>query len=387
MWRNKQAQILMVVLLVIFCSGENIWSTSKRQRGHRGGIDWTKWKTNTKKTTIKLSELLSGGPGKDGIPPIYNPKFISQPKAAKWLKPNEPIISLVLNGKARAYPLEILTWHEIVDDSLGGVPVAVSFCPLCYSAMVYDRRIDSKVYTLGVSGMLRHSDMVMYDKQTESLWQQIDGKAIVGDMVGKQLKMLPAQIISFEQFCKAYPWGDVLSRDTGYKRPYGRNPYVGYDDINRTPFLFRTKPDGRLKPMQRVVAVIVGKLSKTYPYTITRKKSVINDTIGKTAIVIFHKGTTVSALNKAVISQSQEVGSTGVFQRRFGGRELRFVLKNGLFVDKQTNSQWDITGKAVAGKLKGKQLKAVQHGDYFAFAWLASRPDTVIYGSEPTKSK
>jgi hypothetical protein len=152
-------------------------------------------KTNTSKSTIDLKELQRGGPGKDGIPPIDKPVFIDQKSAQKWLRSNEPVISLAINDQSKAYPLQILMWHEIVNDTLAGVPVAVTFCPLCYSANVFDRKINGKSYSFGISGMLRHSDMVMYDHQTESLWQQISGEAIVGDMVGSQLKRIPAQII------------------------------------------------------------------------------------------------------------------------------------------------------------------------------------------------
>jgi len=182
---------------------------------------------------IELSELMSGGPGKDGIPAIASPRFVSPEEAGRWLKFQEPVISLVVGGAARAYPLQILLWHEIVNDRIGGVPVAVTFCPLCYSAVAFDRRIEGSEYSFGVSGMLRNSDMIMYDRETESLWQQLFGEAIVGDLTGARLMPLPAQIISFRQFSAAYPNGRVLSRDTGYDRPYGRNPYVGYDDINQ----------------------------------------------------------------------------------------------------------------------------------------------------------
>ncbi|MHC4640434.1 MAG: DUF3179 domain-containing protein [Planctomycetota bacterium] len=344
-----------------------------RQKNFKG------FKTNTTKRTIELNELMSGGPGKDGIPSIDNPKFIKPGKAAKWLKPVEPVISLVVHGKAKAYPLQILTWHEIVNDRIGGVPVAVSFCPLCYSANVFDRKIKAKVYTFGVSGMLRYSDLVMYDRQTESFWQQFTGRAIVGDMVGSSLKRIPAQIISFEQFRTIYKKGLVLSRDTGFHRKYGRNPYVGYDDIANKPHLYRGKEDPRLKPMAKLITVNINKISKAYPYSITRKKGVINDEVGGEKIVIFHDRGAASALDKAEIALSREDGSTGVFRRKLGGQLLTFSKKDETFVDDQTQSIWDITGRAIKGELKGSILSPVVHGDYFAFAWLVFKPETNIY--------
>jgi hypothetical protein len=270
-------------------------------------------------------------------------------------------------------------WHEIVNDKVAGVPVAVTFCPLCYSANVFDRRVRGRSYNLGVSGMLRHSDMVMYDRETESLWQQISGEAIVGDMVGSQLKRIPAQIISFEQFRSAYKRGLVLSRETGFQRNYGQNPYVGYDDISNRPFKYRGKKDGRLMPMEKVVTVSIGDSNKAYPYSITRRLNVINDKIDDVPLAVFHADGAVSALDKGRISSSRRVGSTGVFDRRVDGRLLSFRYSDGRFYDEQTASAWDITGRAVQGPLEGKKLTRLVHGDYFAFAWLVFKPETEIY--------
>ena len=270
-------------------------------------------------------------------------------------------------------------WHEIVNDTVASVPVAVTFCPLCYSANVFDRRVNRKVLSIGVSGMLRHSDMVMYDRQTESLWQQITGKAIVGDMTGSQLKRIPAQIISFEQFRTAHKQGLVLSRKTGYRRNYGQNPYAGYDDIYKTPFMFRGKKDHRLLPMEKVVTISIADSDKAYPYSVTQKLKVINDNVDDMPLVIFHSDGAVSALDKTRIAASRQVGSTGAFDRRVDDQTLDFHYNDGNFYDKQTQSLWDITGRAVNGSLKGKQLKQIVHGDYFAFAWLVFKPKTEIY--------
>jgi hypothetical protein len=337
------------------------------------------WSTNTAKRAVELRELEAGGPGKDGIPAINNPRFVKSPTAQRWLKPNEPVISLVVNGRAKAYPLQILIWHEIVNDRIGGVPVIVTFCPLCYSAIVFERTVQGTEYTFGTSGMLRNSNLIMYDRQTESLWQQVTGEAIVGDMVGATLKSLPAQIVSFEQFRSAYKDGLVLSRRTGFRRNYGRNPYVGYDDVSQRPFLFHGKVDDRLPPLEKVVAVVVGSENKAYPYAVTQEKRVINDDVGGKQVVIFHGGGAVSALDEPRIARSREVGSTGVFDRNIDGRLLSFHYDEGKFYDGETLSVWDITGRAVEGPLKGKELSPVAHGDYFAFVWLVFRPETKIY--------
>jgi len=246
------------------------------------------WATNTEKSLIDLSELKRGGPPKDGIPSIDDPAFVSQNEAAIWIENKEPVIAIEHDGEGRAYPLQILIWHEIVNDNIEGDPLLVTFCPLCYSALVFERTVDGEVLEFGVSGFLRHSDLVMFDRKTETLWQQFTGKAIVGDYVGKTLNQLPSQIISFGQFQENYPDGKVLSRDTGYDRNYGANPYTGYDDINNTPLFGAGNDDGRLPPMEKVIGVKLDDHQKAYPYSVSRKEQVINDKIGDTPLLIIH---------------------------------------------------------------------------------------------------
>lgn len=337
------------------------------------------WQTNFNKRTIDLSELISGGPPKDGIPAIFTPKFETKAEASDWLNDNEPVIALEIDGEAKAYPLSILIWHEIANDNIGGVPVVVSFCPLCYSAIVYSRRVNGTEPYFGVSGLLRHSDMIMYDNITESYWQQFSGEAIVGDMVGSTLELIPSQIISFQQFKEAYPNGIVLSKETGYKRDYGSNPYVGYDDIDQRPFLYSGDIDERLPPNEKVIAIMIGNVYRAYPYSITIEEHVIMDDVGDTHIVVFHGEGAVSALDDQIISDSKEVGSTGVFNRVIDGETLTFNYDDGYFYDYETGSKWNITGNAIAGTYRGKKLGRIKHGDYFAFAWFAFRPETEIY--------
>lgn len=345
---------------------------------HVGAQGLQGWRTDTSKRSIELSELMSGGIGKDGIPALVKPQFIAISAAPSWLKPQEPVIALVSDAQARAYPLQILMWHEIVNDRLNDVPVIVTFCPLCNSAMAFEASVKGRELTFGVTGMLRNSDMIMYDRETETLWQQLIGEAVVGDYVGTKLKQIPAQIISFAQFTAAYPNGTVLSRETGFRREYGRNPYVGYDNIAQRPFLFRGKVDERLAPMERVIAVTIGKTSKAYPYSKTSQQRVIHDEINKQPVVVFHASGAVSALDQADISASRTIGSTGVFAPVLDGKKLTFQYSAGVFVDEQTQSEWDITGRAIAGKLQGKQLRLIPHSNEFAFAWLVFKPKTVI---------
>ncbi|PSQ73025.1 MAG: hypothetical protein BRD39_05030 [Bacteroidetes bacterium QH_9_64_21] len=339
--------------------------------------------TDYSKHSIDLSTLKSGGPPKDGIPSIDDPSFVSVGTASEWVAPEEPVIAVEHNGTARAYPLQILTHHEIVNDRVGGTPVAVTFCPLCYSALVFERTLDGEPVEFGVSGLLRHSDLVMYDRKTETLWQQLTGTGIVGDLTGQTLEQRPSQIVSFRQFGKAHPDGEVLSHDTGYNRPYGRNPYAGYDDVDNKPFAYDGPTDDRLPPMEKVVAVTIGDAYKAYPHGTTEEERVIHDTVADRPLVVFHAPGAVSALDAARIEESKETGSTGVFDRRVDGRTLTFsYMDDGRFRDDDTGSTWTVTGEAVDGPLEGTQLDRIQYGDYFAFAWFAFRPDTALYDGD-----
>ena len=234
----------------------------------RAGISRSDWQTDFSLHTVPFDEITSVVP-RDGIPAIDKPAFISPKQAEAWLGDQEPVISFVLNGDAKAYPLQILTWHEIVNDEVGGTPVAVTFCPLCNSAIVFDRRLNEQLFDFGVSGNLRNSDLIMYDRQTHSWWQQFTGDAIVGELSGERLEILSATITSFEDFKVAYPEGKVLSRQTGFSRDYGQNPYAGYDRADNPPFLFDGDTDGRLLPKERVVAVTIDDVNAAFPYRVT----------------------------------------------------------------------------------------------------------------------
>lgn len=336
--------------------------------------------TDFSNAAIDLAELKAGGPSKDGIPSIDDPSFVSVDTAGEWIAPQEPVIVIGHNGVARAYPLQVLTYHEIVNDEIGGMPVAVTFCPLCYSSIAFRRTIDGEPVTFGVSGLLRNSDLVMYDRKTETLWQQFTGTAIAGTLAGTTLEVIPSQLVSFEQFANNYPDGTVLSRKTGYDRPYGQNPYAGYDDVNSSPFAYDGPTDERLPPKEKVVTVSLGATHKAYPYSVTKEKRVIHDNVEDRSLVVFHAPGAVSALDARAISESKEDGTTGVFDRRVDGRRLHFrYAGNGRFQDTETRSVWTVTGRAVEGPMKGTQLERIAHGDYFAFSWFAFRPEAVLY--------
>lgn len=339
----------------------------------------SEWKTNFKKSSVPLEQIRSGGPPKDGIPPIDKPKFEAVAEAGKWLKPKEPVVFLERGGDTRAYPLQILIWHEIVNDTVGGVPATVTFCPLCNTSITFDRRLEGKVYDFGTTGRLYRSALVMWDRQTESWWWQVSGEAIVGDLTGKRLTVLPSQIIAWETFRQAHPGGKVLSRDTGHSRSYGQNPYVGYDDINSSPFLYTGPNDPRLKPMERVVTVSIGNEDVAYPFSVLEKAGVVHDTVGGMPIVVFFQKGTASALDRGSIDESRDIGAAAVFSPMLDGRRLMFKLRETAFVDDQTKSTWTILGSAGSGPLAGKRLTPVVHGNHFWFSWASYKPKTRVY--------
>ena len=281
------------------------------------------WRTDFSKHSIDYTEILLGQV-RDGIPSIDNPKFAPVSDDPDWLADREPVIALRIGDDARAYPLQIMTWHEIVNDIVGGEPVIVTFCPLCNSAIVFERRMGDTVNSFGVSGLLRYSDLIMYDRATDSWWQQILGEAIVGELTGTRLPKVPASIISWADFRQNYPDGQVLTRDTGFTRQYGRNPYTGYDDIDSSPFLFVGPEDERLRPVERVAAVELGGESVAYPFLKLEETPVVNDDIGGTPVVVLFSPGTTSALDGSDIASSRDVGATGVYDRRLGDQTLTF---------------------------------------------------------------
>ncbi len=340
------------------------------------------WKTDFNKASVDLAEFAGGGPPKDGIPPIDEPRYESIEAARGWLSERSPVIALVLNGRARAYPLAILIWHEIVNDVLGDEPVVVTFCPLCNTALVFERTLAGTVHDFGTTGNLRFSDLVMYDRQTESWWQQATGEAVVGELTGKRLTFLPAQIVSLADFAAAHPDGDVLSRDTGHRRDYGRNPYPGYDAAGEQPFLYEGVIDDRVAPKERVVTVMQGDDAVAFPYPELAKTGVASETVGGQPVVVFWTPGTASALDSDALDRGRDAGATGVFRPQVDGRRLTFARRGDAgapIADQETGSTWSVTGRATDGPLAGKQLEPVVHGDHFWFAWAAFTPDTRVW--------
>ncbi|MBI2320097.1 MAG: DUF3179 domain-containing protein [Betaproteobacteria bacterium] len=346
----------------------------------------TRWETEWPRTdfsqhTVPLMEIQSGGPSKDGIPAIDHPLFVAADEAANWIDRREPVIVFEWNGDARAYPLQILMFHEIVNDNVGGAPVAVTFCPLCNASIVFDRRIEGTVLDFGTTGKLRKSDLVMYDRQTESWWQQFTGKGIVGRYAGATLAQRASTIAAFEEFRRAYPRGRVLSRQTGFVRPYGRNPYRGYDRVGDMPFLFKDPVDSRLPAMERVLGVSLAGKTRVYPFAALLATPIINDEVGGAPVAVFSREGLLSVLDAELIRDSRRIPAAAGYSRKLRERVLSFERRDGRILDRETGSEWDIFGRAVAGPLKSARLTPVDSGVHFAFAWLAFNPQSEVYAA------
>jgi len=321
---------------------------------------------------------------RDAIPALDEPRFAAVDDV-DFLQAREPVIEVEIDGDARAYPLQILTWHEIVNDTVGGTPVTVTFCPLCNTAIAFERpTIEGETTTFGTSGSLYNSNLVMYDRATESYWPQATGQAVMGPLTGEQLERVPAQIVSWSDFREAYPDGKVLTRDTGHNRDYGTNPYPGYDDIDNPPFLFEGEVDGRLAAVERVLGVQTEDEIVAFPYFRLREAAkgelaAVNTKVGDRPTLILWKAGVASALDETEIATSKEVGGAGAFDRELGERTLRFEVRDGRVVDTATASVWNIFGRAVSGPLKDQQLNGADAFDTFWFDWAAFHPDTRLW--------
>jgi hypothetical protein len=336
---------------------------------------------------VDPDEIVSGGPPPDGIPPIDNPRFEHVPEV-DWLDHQEPVIVVEVADDARAYPLQVMTWHEIVNDEVGDTPISVTFCPLCNTAYAFVRpEVDGEVTTFGTSGKLFNSNLVMYDRATESYWPQALGVAVTGPLTGTRLERIPAQIVSWGEFESAFPAGLVLSRDTGHERDYGTNPYPGYDDVDNPPYLFDGEVDGRLAAVERVLGVEAGGEVYAFPYFRLEKHAVgdwaaVNANVGNEAVVVLWMAGTVSALDAPTIAHSRDVGAAAAFSRKLGRRILTFEATDQGLVDRETGSTWTLFGRATHGLLAGQELDSVDAHDSFWFDWAAFHPDTRLWSGE-----
>ncbi len=299
----------------------------------------------------------------DAIPPIDRPVY-GDASAGDWLAPDDLVLGYLAGGQAYAYPFKILNYHEIVNDLLDGVPVLISYCPLCRSAIVYDRRVDGDVLSFGNTSALYESDLVMVDRTTGSYWWQVAGTAIVGPLTDAALEPLPSVVATWTDWASLHPETLVLTRATGFSRPYERDAFAGYADIidsGRFPFpVGEAAQDARLRPSALVVGVVINEVARAYP--VENLIDPINDEVGGNEIVVF----------------PTEGGAT-VFGAIVDDETLRFELRNGDFVDVETGSVWTSSGVAVSGARQGATLTPFPSRTTFWFAFVGAFPDVELH--------
>ena len=332
---------------------------------------------------VDPARIRSGGPLPDGIPTIDSPSLQSASEVEALLA-TEPVVAVAINGDARAYPIRVLTRHELVNDTVGGVPVTVSYCPLCNSAVTYDRRAADRVLDFGTSGSLYQSSLVMYDRQTQSLWTHFDGKAVIGHLAGAQLAFFPTQIIAWSEWSRTNPEGRVLVGEAGGPplNAYGRNPYVGYESSENllNPDFQSEAIDERLPRKERVIGLRNSEgEAVAIRHSHLRETQVVELTFNGLPLVVWNLPGAASAIDAREVSEGKDVGTTGVFSALIGDTALTFEPAEGGFRDRETGTLWSVTGKATAGTHEGAQLTPQEFLDSFWFAWSTfNKPTTII---------
>jgi hypothetical protein len=326
---------------------------------------------------VDPAEIVSGGPPPDGIPAIDEPRF-ERAEDVDWLDDVEVVLSVTVKGETRAYPVQVLTWHEIVNDTIAGVPIAATYCPLCNSGVAFDRRVGDRILDFGTSGLLYASNLVMYDRQSESLWPQLTGVASVGVLTGTKLESIPMIPVAWRDFRDGHPEAWILSHDTGYDRPYGQNPYPGYDHPDTGLLFDPGTDDSRLEPKARVVAISRGSDAVAVVREAVADAGVLTLTVGGHELVVFHLDGQASALDAYSISGGADIGSVAVYEPIVNGRHLTFRATGSQFTDAETGSTWNILGQATGGPKAGEALTPQAFTDTFWFAWVAFQPKTRV---------
>ena len=328
---------------------------------------------------VDPGQIQRGGPPPDGIPAIDNPVFAPAGEI-DFLAENEAVIAVEINEDERAYPLQIMTRHELVNDYVGGIPVTVSYCPLCNSGVVYDRRVGERVLDFGTSGSLYQSSLVMYDRQTQTLWTHFDGTAVVGELVGVQLHFYPMAVVAWGDWLRAHPDGLVLTPERGGAGSYGQNPYVGYED---SPGLlspsFQSEPfDERLPPKVRVIGIrsTTSGDAVAVRHDCLQSAGVISVEVNGVPLLVWNFPGANSAIDTSRVSEGRDVGSTGVFESP--AQALTFTRVATGFRDAETDSVWNVFGEATSGSMEGDALTPVEFLDTFWFAWGTFEPNTRI---------
>jgi hypothetical protein len=356
--------VILIVAVVAWMTVTNFGSFFIRDSIGTGQLTTDSSENGEPKHIVPLDKIVSGGPPPDGIPSIDNPKFVSAAEADKLLQDGELVVGLNINGDIRAYPLQILVWHEIVNDNVGGSPVAVTYCPLCFTNQVFNRTVDGKTVEFGTSGKLYNSNLVMYDRTSQTLWSQALGQGIVGKYAGLKLDRIPFDVAFWKEWKQLYPDTKVLSRDTGSTRPYGADPYGDYY-TNGDLFFPVSNEDDRFGLKEIIVGLENSGQFKAYKLQDIEDTKVINDVINGKSIVLF-------SLHPAMVR---------AFDTTLDGQKLDFQYdkNSSKITDKQSGSEWNLEGTATSGLMKGKHLTRLPFDEGFWFEWVAFHPETGVY--------
>jgi len=296
-WINDN-RILILSLLLAGLLAINFAATA----GPKNGFD-------VSNASIPVDEILGGGPPKDGIPALSDPQLIDALDAT-YLQPNDRILGVEIDGVSRAYPISILNWHEIVNDQINGQQFAVTFCPLCGTGVAFSSNVGGKVTEFGVSGLLYNSDVLLYDRNTESLWSQIMGEAVAGKLLGEKLKPIPINHTTWRDWLAQHPDTKVLSTETGYSRDYARNPYQGYEQSRQLFFDVNNKAPEIYHPKEQVIGLEINGVYKAYPFVELEKQGQpqFTDTINGISVTIDWDSTNQSV----ILSNSEGVEIAGI---------------------------------------------------------------------------
>ncbi len=335
------------------------------------------------------SPLLAGGHAPGGlvsvappgaIPAIDRPRFETAQRARRWLGPNAPVVVVRAGTDVRAYPSAILLWHEVVNDTVGGRPLVISFCPLCNTAVVYERTVAGDAHLFDVSGELLLGAAVLRDRSFGTTYAQPTGRRISGSRALGPLRWYPSDLVTLDQAATADPRLRVLSRNTGYRRDYGTTPYPRSDLPGSAPNLFDGFVDARLHPKTRLVGAVVDGLPQAWRYDALRDARVHNDSVGAQPVVVVFRAATASIGAGRNLAEAPAVGSAGVFDSRVGARVLHFDRAgDDAITDRETSSVWDLTGLARSGPLAGTRLRVLPHLDTYWYTWAARHPDTGVW--------
>ena len=319
---------------------------------------------------VPSSQLVNGGPGRDGIPALNNPPTVSAASGDGFLSPDSLVLGVSFGGQARAYPHNVFWWHEIINDVVGGRPIVLSYCPLTGSGMVYDPVIEGQTLNFGVSGLLFDNNLVLFDRASESLWSQMRVEGICGRFTRTVPTLLPLVQSTWAAWKALHPATSVVSFSTGFSRNYNQYPYGNYDQLNDTSLLFpQSFVDPRRPAKELVLGLREGATAKAYAYGSLGDRTAVNDVVGGRAVVV-----AFDAEAEMALAFSRDVAGTRLSFDVVEDRAFPFHLR-----DAETGTLWDLTGTAVSGPRAGARLDPVATYSAMWFAWAAFNRSTELF--------